>query len=236
MNPVDENSSSHDSGEDSFLPLLVALGLMLVLAPLLQVLPLLVTTLASLVLLAGLWAVLRDRTFRLFLGAALLVCLPLRWGAHFFGAQVPLLILLSHATVGVTFAIMEVVVVVRVLGHQRITRQTVIGAICGYLLIAFVFAFVFAFGYSVLTFLDPSAISVGGHPLAAERITNLGEHVTELMYFSFMTLTTVGYGDIVPMSPMARSMVILEALAGQLYLAAFVARLVGAMSRPEERR
>ena len=69
--------------------------------------------------------------------------------------------------------------------------------------------------------------------LAAERITNLEEHVTELMYFSFITLTTVGYGDIVPMAPMARSMVILEALAGQLYLAAFVARLVGAMSKQD---
>ena len=218
--------------EDTFLPLLVALVLMLVLAPLLQLVPLLVTTLSPVVLLAGLWAVLCDRTFRMLLGAALLVCLPLRWGAHFFGTQAPLLILLSHATVGITFAIMEVVVVVRVLGHQRITRQTVIGAICGYLLIAFVFTF----GYSVLTFLNPAAIFVGGHPLAAERITNLEEHVTELMYFSFITLTTVGYGDIVPMAPMARSMVVLEALAGQLYLAAFVARLVGAMSKPEEGR
>ena len=138
MSPNDENSISHGSGEDTFLPLLVALVLMLVLAPLLHLLPLLVTTLAPLVLLAGLWAVLRDRTFRMLLGAALLVCLPLRWSAHFFGTQAPLLILLSHATVGITFAIMEVAVVVRVLGHQRITRQTVIGAICGYLLIAFV--------------------------------------------------------------------------------------------------
>ena len=163
----------------------------------------------------------------MFLGAALLICLPLRWSAQFFGNQVPLLILLSHAVIGVTFAIMEVAVVVRVLAHQRITRQTVIGAICGYLLIAFVFAF----GYAVLTFLNPGAINVGGHPLAAERVTNLEEHVTELMYFSFITLTTVGYGDIVPVNPMARSMVILEALAGQLYLAAFVARLVGAMSK-----
>ena len=175
----------------------------------------------------------------------------------------PLLILLSHATIAIIFAIREVVVVIRVLRadasitvvaevvrlrtelsrvrllqtvidvptltHQRITRETVIGAICGYLLIAILFSF----AYAVLTFLNPAAISVNGHPIAEERVTNIEQHVTELMYFSIITLTTVGYGDIVPVAPMARSMVVLEALAGQLCLAAFVARLVGAMSKPD---
>ena len=141
----------------------------------------------------------------------------------------PLLILLSHATIAIIFAIREVVVVIRVLTHQRITRETVIGAICGYLLIAILFSF----AYAVLTFLNPAAISVNGHPIAEERVTNIEQHVTELMYFSIITLTTVGYGDIVPVAPMARSMVVLEALAGQLYLAAFVARLVGAMNKQD---
>jgi len=46
------------------------------------------------------------------------------------------------------------------------------------------------------------------------------------MYFSFVTLATLGYGDIVPRSDVARSLAIIEAVAGQLYLAAMVARLV----------
>ena len=54
----------------------------------------------------------------------------------------------------------------------------------------------------------------------------------ELMYYSFTTLTTVGYGDIAPATRVARSLAILEMLAGQLYLAAFVARLVGVMAAP----
>ncbi len=49
----------------------------------------------------------------------------------------------------------------------------------------------------------------------------------QLRYFSMMTLTTVGYGDIVPRSPEARAFAALEALIAQIYLAAIVARLVG---------
>jgi voltage-gated potassium channel Kch len=48
-----------------------------------------------------------------------------------------------------------------------------------------------------------------------------------MRYFSFSTLTTVGYGDIVPRSNAARTLAELEAITGQIYLAVLVARLVG---------
>ena len=47
------------------------------------------------------------------------------------------------------------------------------------------------------------------------------------LYFSFVTLTTLGYGDITPVHPLARSMATIEALTGQLYIAVLVARLIG---------
>jgi hypothetical protein len=50
---------------------------------------------------------------------------------------------------------------------------------------------------------------------------------TAVLYFSFATLTTLGYGDIVPVSAIARTLATLEAITGQLYLAVLVARLVG---------
>lgn len=224
-----DSSSSEPIREDSFLPLLIALVAMLALLPLLEPWPLLMSSVASLVLLTGLLAVLRDRVFRAAVIGALVVCLPLRWVAQFWGSSTPVLLLLSHATVGITFAILEVVVLVRVIAHPQVTRQTVIGAICGYLLIGFLFAFV----YATLTYFNPGAIDFGGRSLGAEQVANSERHLSELIYFSFITLATVGYGDIVPVSPVARSMVILEALAGQLYLAAFVARLIGAMSPPQ---
>jgi hypothetical protein len=55
----------------------------------------------------------------------------------------------------------------------------------------------------------------------------LGSPEVQLRYFSLMTLTTVGYGDIVPRSSEARAFASIEALLGQIYLAAVVARIVG---------
>ena len=53
------------------------------------------------------------------------------------------------------------------------------------------------------------------------------EMTRELFYYSYVTLTTLGYGDIGPVSPVARSLVTLEAVVGQLYLVVLVASLVG---------
>ncbi len=53
------------------------------------------------------------------------------------------------------------------------------------------------------------------------------ERLAQLIYFSMCTLTTVGYGDIVPVARFARTLAWLEAVTGQLYLAILVARLVG---------
>ena len=60
-------------------------------------------------------------------------------------------------------------------------------------------------------------------------------HLHQFLYFSVITLTTLGCGDIMPASPAARSLVMLEAMSGQFFFAVFVARFVGAMawSRPD---
>jgi hypothetical protein len=226
---ANDRDSGNDSGSvDSFLPLLIAICLLFVLVPISKQMPLVFTMLASLVLLSGMLAVLRDPSFRVWVALALAICLPLRWAAHFWGDRASALIMLSHLAVSVFFALLEYFVITRVMAHPRITRQTLIGAICGYLLIGITFTF----WYAALTFLDPAAIAVSGQSIGEERAGQMALHVSELSYFSFITLSTVGYGDIVPVSPFARSMAIFEALSGQLYLAAFVARLVGMMSSP----
>lgn len=213
-------------GESSFLPLLVAICLLLILIPLSEILPVMFAILASMVLLSGMLAVMRDRQFRWLVGTFLLVGLPLRWIAHFWGDEYSVLILLSHATVGIFFLILEYFVISRVISRQQITTQTVIGAVCGYLLIGLIFTLAFA----ILTFVTPSAIMINGKSLGAEHASNMEHHMSAVIYFSFVTLTTVGFGDIVPVSPLARSLVVIEAVAGQLYLAAFVARFVGLMN------
>ena len=214
--------------QDSYLPLLIALTATLILTPFAKPLPVLASIIGSAAQLAGLYSVRHDRTFLATVTGGLLLCIPMRLAAQWMGDQYSLLILLSHICSGGYFAILAIVVLFRVIAHQRITSETVIGAVCGYLLIGYVFAF----AYLVVVFFDPNAILVNGNPIGVEKVTEIGEHMAELFYFSFISLSTVGYGDIVPVCPFARILAIVEILSGQLYLVAFVARLVGAISVP----
>ena len=87
------------------------------------------------------------------------------------------------------------------------------GAVAAYLLLGVLWAH----AYALLASLRPDAFS-------GARIA--GEGPRGFLYFSFVTLTTVGYGDILPLHPVARSLAMLEAVIGSLYLAILVARLV----------
>jgi len=57
--------------------------------------------------------------------------------------------------------------------------------------------------------------------------TTIGAQFSEFMYFSFVTITTLGYGDLIPVKPLARTVAFLEAIIGQFYVAVLVAWLVG---------
>jgi hypothetical protein len=106
---------------------------------------------------------------------------------------------------------------------RRVTFNTVCASLCIYLLLGLVWALT----YSVDEALDPSAFTctVGGAKNPGWMRVGRGE--TTSLYFSFATLTTLGYGDIVPTSPISRMLASMEAITGQLYLAVLVARLVG---------
>ena len=91
---------------------------------------------------------------------------------------------------------------------KRVDVDTIKGGICVYLLLGMIWAFF----YESIALFDPQAFNV--------------ENPT-FFYFSYTTLTTVGYGDIVPVHPVARTLSNLEGITGQVYLAVFVARLVG---------
>jgi hypothetical protein len=103
----------------------------------------------------------------------------------------------------------------------RITYHRVTGAILLYLTIGLVFVAL----YSLVGAVSPTAFN--GLTVAA-RVSL----PSDLVYFSFTTLTTVGYGDIVPVHPVARSLSNIEAIVGQLYPATLLARLVSLGERP----
>jgi hypothetical protein len=107
---------------------------------------------------------------------------------------------------------------------RRVTLDTLFASLCVYLLLGVTWAL----AYSATDVLDPGSFFLTqrpGDPTPGLRIDQRGN--SAVLYFSFTTLTTLGFGDIVPVSPVARMLTSIEAVTGQLYLAVLVARLVG---------
>ena len=103
-----------------------------------------------------------------------------------------------------------------IFSHTRVDTNRLLSAICVYLCMGIIWAML----YGLIDIHDPAAIKIPAGDTTFSRIN-------ELMYFSFVTLTTLGYGDVIPLSNPARSLAAVEALVGQLYLTVLVARLVG---------
>lgn len=102
-----------------------------------------------------------------------------------------------------------------VLQANYITRDQIYAGISVYLMLGFAFGCI----YYLMGMLDPNCFAVN-----TARLDASGE--PDLMYFSFVTLATLGYGDITPVARSSRALSQLEALAGTLYMAVFMARLV----------
>ncbi len=103
---------------------------------------------------------------------------------------------------------------------RRVTSELIFGAVSVYLMMGVVGALLFA----VLDLWSPGSLRMpGGAGSAVDDATQF----SAVAYYSFVTLTTLGYGDITPVSRMARSLSTMEAVTGQLYLAVLVARVVG---------
>ena len=79
----------------------------------------------------------------------------------------------------------------------------------------------FAFVYAGISIIDPYSFNLGG--------TTFGslESLRDYLYFSYITLATVGFGDMIPTAPLSKMLTTLEAMTGPIYLAILVARLVG---------
>ncbi len=107
-----------------------------------------------------------------------------------------------------------------ILGARALSNQLIFAALCMYLLMGLLWSF----AYTLLIALDPESIRL-------VSVINWEEDArdafSEMYYFSFVTLTTLGYGDILPVSRLARSLATMEAILGQLYLAVVIASLVG---------
>ena len=136
---------------------------------------------------------------------------------------------LSHmSNIGVLFFMLYVFFIIQrdIFSQRNVTVDTLVGSICGYLLLACIFASIFA----SIVLIEPNSFLITASLPGNYDPTNLdfeGSSFGLLGYYSLITLTTVGYGDIIPVTSAARGMVSAEALAGQAYLTIIVARMVG---------
>ena len=116
------------------------------------------------------------------------------------------------------FMLLTWVVLRRTFQDGPVTSSRVRGAVAAYILLAITWSSL----YQLIELLIPGSFNLTQTAFSpAERSLKIN-----LTYFSFITLTTLGYGDITPLHPMARLFVIMEALLGQLYPATLLARLV----------
>jgi hypothetical protein len=204
---------------------LVALVLLFIATPFVEDMrygPNLEVSLMTLVLVSGVLAVGRSR--RTLIWAAILVVptVTARWIHHFFPERTCLAVFL---VTGLVYLIFLVVQFLRfILRAPRVSSEVMCAGISVYLLLGLAWTL----GYLLVAALaDPlrPAFAFNTGPASSQSMTSFNAY-----YFSFVTLTTVGYGDITPVSNVARALAALEAMTGTLYVAVLISRLVALYS------
>ena len=172
----------------------------------------LMTIFFSVILFSGLYAASRKKSGFV---VALIIAIPMftaEWADNF--VQIPHLSLVAKILGAIFFAYTAIIILSYIYSEKEVTSELIYGAVCAYFLMGLMWACVFF----TLEMLQPGSFHT------AQDIEISYSHFT---YYSFVTLTTLGYGDITPLSYPARSLSTIEAVTGQLYLAVMIAGLVG---------
>ena len=196
--------------------LFIALVVLIVIYPLFEGIFLL-SVMLSAVLLAALYAVSANRQSRL-IGLCLGLPYLLTLWILTLGYEHVVLSVLGRG-LGILFLGFTTVVLLRhVMQMERVDSDALYGTVSVYLLLGIVWALL----YGVIETVQPGSFNVSPALIGDEA-----KAWDDLVYYSFVTLTTLGYGDVAPLSPRVRSLAVLEAITGVFYVAILVARLVG---------
>jgi hypothetical protein len=208
-----------------FLVLLVTLILLLVIQPMMRGFSSrspVVDVLFSLVLVAAILSLCQGRwptRLALILGVPALLG---RWLAYILsGSGVDFVALTDHCVEILFLGFVAVMVLRAIFTQGSISLDSILGAICAYLLLGLAWGSL----YAVIEVTQPGSFQATGK--MADTLKSAEARGSVLIYYSFVTMTTVGYGDITPVSPPARTLAWLEAMTGQFYIAVLVAGLVG---------
>jgi len=218
MNIIGKNTATNS--EDNYIYMLIGLLALIVLDPILrksfpEATEILTTYSFISLMFIGVWSFLKNRI--LFITGMTLAALGLLISTINIFLELNTLFLIAHFII-ILFCILSAAVgITNIIFSGSITTNKIVGSINIYLLLGIIWAML----YVIIANLDPTAFN--GIDVSATR-----EFGSEFLYFSFVTLTTLGYGDISPASDLTRALAYLEAILGQFYLTILVASLVGA--------
>ena len=168
--------------------------------------------LLSLVFVAGIYAISQKKKniyIALILAAPMIFSI---WGAYLIES---LELLVIGQMCGIVYTVFIISLMIKfILEQKEVTKEVIYAAVVIYMLMAIMWSFM----YFILEYVYPNSFS-----FPKTDFTDIYKY----LYFSFVTITTLGFGDVAPLNQKAGSLVILEAVTGQIYLVVVVAWLVG---------
>jgi len=181
---------------------------------------LLMEIMLSLILLSSVLTLMENR--RTMVAGLILLAPPLtlNWISHYNNSLI-ITSLMSYTTI--VFMLFVVIMIGRtILNKPQVTRDSIFGALCIYLLLGIVWALV----YSIIELHNPGSLSIDAAIASGTIDSKFGQGFLSFLYFSYVTMTTLGYGDVSPVTPVVQSLSILQAIVGQFYVATVIASLV----------
>ena len=164
--------------------------------------------------------VISSKKIHLVIGMVLMVpTLLITWGVNFSDTET--MNLISLAGSALFFCYIAGLILAEIFRAKMVTLDIIAAGISVYLFFGNICGFI----YAIINRIDPNAFSIP--EATASYLGDNLVNVSDATYFSFVTLTTLGYGDITPINEFARSLAFLEAAMGQVYLTVLIASLVG---------
>ena len=146
------------------------------------------------------------------------IIIIIEWDSEIF--NLPILIKISLIINILFFILIVVLIILQIAQAKTVTPQVIMESINGYLMLGLAFSILIAFVCAI----DPNAFNFKH---LAEEIDPFVSYASNYIYFGFVTLTTLGYGDVVPLTPIAKSLSNFISVSGQMYVAVIIAVLVG---------